>query len=154
VQVEDYRPTFSQERLEQQEELQATGSLDWQSVFGTTDDEGSITQYNTVATGNDADSLGTSYYDPSGRNTASPGTYGSVADVNAGYPGDMGAMGTEPYYDYSSVDGSVGGYSSVTGGGQWTQYSDDQGYPYWYNNYTGVSQYEDPFGSSTIATSY
>lgn len=28
---------------------------------------------------------------------------------------------------------------------EWTQYFDDDGNPYWYNNYTGISQYEDPF---------
>jgi hypothetical protein len=28
---------------------------------------------------------------------------------------------------------------------EWSQAYDDQGYPYWYNYVTGVSQYEDPF---------
>ena len=28
---------------------------------------------------------------------------------------------------------------------EWTQYNDDDGNPYWYNNHTGISQYEDPY---------
>lgn len=28
---------------------------------------------------------------------------------------------------------------------EWTMYNDDQGCEYWYNNYTGVSQYENPY---------
>mmetsp|Transcript_16245 Transcript_16245/g.22391 ORF Transcript_16245/g.22391 Transcript_16245/m.22391 type:complete len:1095 (-) Transcript_16245:171-3455(-) len=29
---------------------------------------------------------------------------------------------------------------------EWSEYFDDQGYSYWYNNYSGVSQYESPWG--------
>lgn len=27
---------------------------------------------------------------------------------------------------------------------EWVEYSDEEGYPYWYNNYTGESTYDQP----------
>ena len=46
----------------------------------------------------------------------------------------------------SALDASQWEWGAGTGeGGQWTQGYDEQGYPYWYNNATGVSQYQDPF---------
>eukprot|EP00968_Pinguiococcus_pyrenoidosus_P000752 scaffold47_cov258-Pinguiococcus_pyrenoidosus.AAC.79 len=32
---------------------------------------------------------------------------------------------------------------------QWYQYTDDDGYPFWYNANTGLSQYEDPYSTSS-----
>jgi hypothetical protein len=41
------------------------------------------------------------------------------------------------------------GYDDTAAGGdgeeEWTQYYDDDGNPYWYNNYSGISQYEEPY---------
>lgn len=31
-------------------------------------------------------------------------------------------------------------------GASWEQYYDDNGYPYWYDAATGVSQYDNPYG--------
>jgi hypothetical protein len=45
--------------------------------------------------------------------------------------------------------GSSADYGTAGGSGadaEWTEYYDDNGYAYWYNNYTGVSQYESPYG--------
>lgn len=50
----------------------------------------------------------------------------------------------EQYFDPEGANDEV--YES-TGEGvevEWTQYYDDDGNPYWYNNYSGISQYEDP----------
>lgn len=35
--------------------------------------------------------------------------------------------------------------TTTTAGEEWSPYEDDNGYQYWYNNYTGESQYENPF---------
>jgi hypothetical protein len=46
------------------------------------------------------------------------------------------------------AEAAVGGYAATGGGysSEWTEYSDENGYPYWYNSVTGVSQYENPYG--------
>ena len=37
------------------------------------------------------------------------------------------------------------GYGDASGGEEWTQYEDDDGNPYYYNNYTGESTYDYPY---------
>eukprot|EP01031_Cornospumella_fuschlensis_P026080 gene26080-31492_t len=70
-----------------------------------------------------------------------PSTYGEYYE---GYGSEGGSLvaGEDGggYYDGSSI-GSAQQLDDV-----WTQYYDDQGYPYYYNSITGESQYESPYG--------
>lgn len=50
---------------------------------------------------------------------------------------------------YESGDGYGAGQQGVDGYGaeaavEWTEYADEEGNPYWYNNYTGESTYDQP----------
>ena len=47
---------------------------------------------------------------------------------------------TSDYYNDQSSD-----VNTTEGVEEWTLYYDDNGYPYYYNNYTGASQYENPY---------
>eukprot|EP01038_Epipyxis_sp_PR26KG_P006367 gene6367-8768_t len=62
---------------------------------------------------------------------------------NNGYDNSNYDYGNESIAE-ASLDTSV---LAITNGidSEWTSYYDDQGYEYWYNNYTGVSQYENPY---------
>lgn len=48
----------------------------------------------------------------------------------------------------ASPDSAAVGYTEPAEG-EWTQCWDDNGYSYWYNNFTGTSQYEDPYAVAT-----
>lgn len=55
---------------------------------------------------------------------------------------------TVAIYDANDGAGSYGGSGggALVATGSWEQYYDDNGYPYWYDSTTGVSQYEAPAG--------
>ena len=51
-------------------------------------------------------------------------------------------------YDYnanSSSSNQLHSNNSNQQAAEWAEYTDEYGNPYWYNNYTGASQYENPF---------
>mmetsp|Transcript_36750 Transcript_36750/g.68371 ORF Transcript_36750/g.68371 Transcript_36750/m.68371 type:complete len:1025 (+) Transcript_36750:67-3141(+) len=50
----------------------------------------------------------------------------------------------EQYYDPDSANDESYEVAAEGVEEEWTQYYDDDGNPYWYNNYSGISQYEDP----------
>jgi len=47
----------------------------------------------------------------------------------------------------------VGGEDLAASTEEWAEYADDDGYPYWYNNVTGESTYENPLGTSVAVGS-
>ena len=59
-------------------------------------------------------------------------------------------LATAFQYNPQSQDTHTGGANAGSYAeadpGEWTEYADDGGTQYWYNNYTGVSQYENPWG--------
>lgn len=74
------------------------------------------------------------------------------ADASADYGGYYDEAGNWIDTSGAVAGGDNGGWETAgaTAGGQgggeeWMQAYDDDGNLYWYNNYTGVSQYEDPY---------
>mmetsp|Transcript_7644 Transcript_7644/g.22079 ORF Transcript_7644/g.22079 Transcript_7644/m.22079 type:complete len:1139 (-) Transcript_7644:33-3449(-) len=89
---------------------------------------------------------------------AEDGTYAD--DPAAGYDASMEG------YGYENADGSFGdlgmesygqeyaggeGYGEADMSQEWYQYTDENGYPYWYNVNTGVSTYDDPNAGAAAA---
>ena len=50
----------------------------------------------------------------------------------------------QDYYGAASADLSLT-ESDGSQNPEWAEYADEDGTPYWYNNYTGASQYENPW---------
>jgi len=50
----------------------------------------------------------------------------------------------EQYNDSTANEGTYDNADAITEE-EWTEYADDDGNPYWYNNFSGNSQYEDPY---------
>jgi hypothetical protein len=76
-----------------------------------------------------------------------------IADMDhSNYGGEIGNGESDNSVGYSAIT-DPGGYYDEEGnwistqqGDEWIQAYDNSGVAYWYNNYTGVSQYEDPSG--------
>ena len=68
--------------------------------------------------------------------------------------GADGEVGPDVGAEYADAEGAEGGgaetyegaegYGAEGGSEEWTEYADEQGYPYWYNNTTGETTYESP----------
>lgn len=50
------------------------------------------------------------------------------------------------YDGYDANGGYTGSGGAMVPAGNWEQYYDENGYPYWYDSTTGASQYETPAG--------
>lgn len=76
-----------------------------------------------------------------------------MAGYNSTYPQERVEQEKQRKQEQSAaVTVYAQGSSTVAEGGgseeplqEWSEYFDEQGYSYWYNNYTGASQYESPW---------
>ena len=69
--------------------------------------------------------------------------------------GEGGERQSEVGAEYADAEGAAAGsegyegaegYGPESGPAEWVEYADEQGFPYWYNNATGETTYENPAG--------
>lgn len=68
------------------------------------------------------------------------GQYDHYQLTNGGYDDGSNGYALQPYQADTAAT-----TAAVEGDGTWTTYYDDQNIPYYYNNYTGESQYDYPY---------
>jgi len=86
-----------------------------------------------------------SYFNDVSTYQQAPVTGGEDYTYNSQTFGDSNSVAT---FDNSVSNNVTTDFVAVANdNGGWCQAYDDQGYAYWYNTNTGVSQYEDPFAT-------